>query len=53
MNERTHDRLFAGCGIAFVVLTSPARYRHAGRKDAQPHHLEHTGAGRSTRSRNL
>ena len=20
MNERTHDRLFAGCGIAFVVL---------------------------------
>jgi len=21
MNERTHDRLFAGCGIAFVVLT--------------------------------
>jgi len=21
MNERTHDRLFAGCGIAFVLLT--------------------------------
>src|SRR6059058_3206837 len=21
MNERTHDRLFAGCGVAFVVLT--------------------------------
>ncbi len=21
MNDRTHDRLFAGCGIAFVVLT--------------------------------
>ena len=21
MNERTHDRLFAGCGIAFIVLT--------------------------------
>ena len=47
MNEPTHDRLFAGCGIASVVLTLVGAASPRGRKDPPPHDHEHPDPDRS------